>query len=324
MKVRLKIGIIGAGSFGTALLKVFSKDHECLIWDRNSTLVEHLGANRSNPKYLSSIIIESEFRTTTHLSDLADRDVIFFAIPSSSLTDLDLGLLRTKRFILACKGFCADCALPSEILRQNHFDKVLALSGPNFAKDLASGFPCASVLAGDDFAECVALAETLSGSSLKVYPNQDLIGVQLCGALKNIYAIGSGFASGLGLGPSSIFSLLTRSLAELSRIVLAWGGRFETVFGLAGVGDIFMTGSSSNSRNFQFGYLLANGSSVESALDTIGEAVEGYSSLKLVLENRSKFPEDLPVLDSIIRAVSGKFSKDDVRALLQRPIKTEF
>lgn len=320
----MKIGVIGAGSFGTALLKTFSRYHDCVVWDRDTEILEHLANWRSNPKYLKGVTITTHFEVTITLTDLASCDLIVYAVPSANLKEFDFSVFEEKYILLACKGFSVGCALPGEILRDYGIKNQFALSGPNFAKDLASGSPCASVLAGTDFGKSVELAKNLSCENLKLYPSSDIVGVQLCGALKNIYAIGSGFASGLGFGPSSIFSLLTRSLAELSRIVKHWGGNIETVFGLAGVGDIFMTGSNPESRNFRFGLMLAQGLNPEQALQSIGEAVEGYNSVMLVLQNRAKFPSDLPVLDSIIRAVTEGFSKQDVFALLQRPIKTEF
>ncbi len=319
----MKVGIIGAGSFGTALLQIYSKVFTCIIWDRDPNIIENLNSVTRNPRYFPEIQLEGNFSATNSLDDLNETDYLFVAIPSSVITEIGLEkILKDKIVLSTCKGLTKEGNLVSDYLKK--FSKeVYVLSGPTFAIDLIKLSPVAAVLASEDLLKAYKVAEIFSNKFIKLYPSKDLIGTQLAGILKNIYAIASGYAYGAGFGVSSIFSLLTRAVAELSSLIELFGGDRLTAFGLAGAGDLFMTGSSEKSRNFRFGVLLGKGMKASIAVNSINQTIEGYTSLQTI-ESFLKDLSKAPILIAIKDLINDSFSGEKISGLIQRPIKEEF
>ncbi|MCS6961090.1 MAG: NAD(P)H-dependent glycerol-3-phosphate dehydrogenase [Deltaproteobacteria bacterium] len=321
----MRIGIVGGGSFGTALLSVYSAFYHCVVWDRDTELLDTLKTQKSNPKYLVNIVIRDEFEIAYKIGELGEANIIFVAIPSQNLDEVGLDLLpKDVPLILTCKGFTREGWLTFEYLKSLGFLNVLALSGPNFAQDLGLRSPCASILSGTDLETVFPIAKMLSNKFFRLYPSDDIKGVQLCGSLKNVYSIATGYAYGVGFGASSIFSILSRAVSELARILRAFNCKEHTAFGLAGIGDLFMTGSSVQSRNFLFGKLLAENYSPEKALKAVAQTVEGYNSAFFAESKILSRGLDLPLLEAVVEIVKGKFSKERIAGLLERPVKTEF
>ena len=318
------IGVIGAGAFGTAMASLLhNAGKKVVLWGRDANTLEKISKQRTSP-YLGKQILPKALPVTQELSQLSHCDIILLAIPAQKLraflTDTPLPNALAN-LVICAKGIeQASGLLPSQILQEFYPKAVVqVLSGPAFAADLVAGLPSAMRIAGIENAPLCQTQQRLSGANLRLYRGDDLIGVQLCGALKNVYAIGCGAVIGAGLGESAHAALVTRAIAELCRLCKAFGANAQTVYGLAGIGDLMLTGSSEQSRNFRYGKALGAQTPWDSDI-----TVEGNATAYAVLQFETKMQLELPIAAQILAVIQGNIGIDDaLKTLMQRELRAE-
>jgi len=328
------ISIIGAGSYGTALAICFARNgHDTLLWGRDSAHVEEMSATRSNHKYLP----DSQFPKTLQLeSDLklavSSSDNILVVVPSHAFDDMLKQIkpfLREKAKVAwATKGLDPDSGnLLQDVARNILGDEVslAVLSGPTFAKEMAAGLPTAISLSSTDDEFVSELSDLLHCErTFRVYPNNDFIGVQLGGAVKNVIAIGAGMADGIGFGANARTALITRGLVEMTRLGTALNAEPTTFMGMAGLGDLVLTCTDNQSRNRRFGLALGHGDNVETAMADIGQVVEGYRNTKEVYMLAERMGVEMPIVEQVYQVLyCGKNAKQAASDLLSRDRKFE-
>ena len=264
------IGIIGSGSWGTALAQVFSEKCDTVkLWGRDKNLIESINKERINFKYLPEIILNENIKGTTDLEEIfLTSDIIVIAIPTQvireTLKDIKLNL-KNKIIISASKGIEIDSLkLVSDILKEVlsiDEKKSFVLSGPSFAKEVAQKLPTAITLAGNIELGKI-LQRLLTTTYFRIYTSDDIKGAEIGGAVKNVIAIATGVSDGLGFGNNARASLITRGLYEMTKLAKVYGGKSETLYGLAGLGDLVLTATGNLSRNRKFGYLIGKGLSI--------------------------------------------------------------
>ena len=330
----VKIAVLGAGAWGTALAVSFSGQHEVRLWGRNREQLIAAASTRTNPHALPGIMLPSGLNIVTELSAaLAAVDLALIATSTEGLAETSQAVHRlqpTLPIIWACKGFDkTSSALPHEIVGRlltapASISAITpnygVLSGPSFAMEVAKGLPTALTLAANDFAFAQKLATALNGQSLRVYSNADLIGVELGGALKNIMAIAAGIGDGMQLGMNARAALITRGLAEMVRLGVAMGGRAETFMGLTGLGDLVLTATGSLSRNRTVGIALAEGKSLAQILQTLGHVAEGVNSAQIAHGLAKKFNVQMPITEAVYAVL---FESADAKAALKQLLARE-
>ena len=328
------IGILGAGTWGTALANLLtSVGHKVTLWSKFESEINSLKDNHKHPN-LPGVEINKEISFTTEMKEaIIDQDVVVIATPSIYVRETTVSarpFLRNGQIIVTvAKGIEKGSLLTtSEIIHDALKDNdlpVVALSGPTHAEEVAIGLPTLIVSACEDEKYAKEIQDIFySSACLRVYTNQDIKGVELCGALKNIIAIAAGMSDGLGYGDNAKAALITRGLREISKIGLAMGANINTFSGLTGIGDIVVTATSVHSRNHKAGYLLGQGYSLEETLQKVGMVVEGLNSLEAAIELEKKYNLNLPIIDTVSAIINGKTSvKEAVPALFGRSKKDE-
>ncbi len=325
----MKITVLGAGAWGTAIAVSLSARHDIVLWGRDPEQCRAIAATRRNQRYLSEIAlpprlaIESGFAAA-----IVAADLVLVATPTAALRDMLVRLAPSQRPVVwLCKGFDAQSArLPHQIA-----DEVLAegrargvLSGPSFAFEVARGLPCALTLASTDAGFCEATARALNGPRLRVYFSTDVAGVEIGGAAKNVIAIATGIADGLGLGANARAALITRGLAEITRLGVKLGGRAGTFTGLTGAGDLILTCTGELSRNRRVGLALAQGRKLEDILSELGHVAEGVHTAAAVEKRALQLGVDMPITRSVCAVLFGGVSpRAAVEQLLSRDPKGE-
>ncbi|MBE0619978.1 MAG: NAD(P)-dependent glycerol-3-phosphate dehydrogenase [Burkholderiales bacterium] len=324
----MRITVLGAGAWGTAIAASLSARHEVSLWGRPEECAD-IAAARRNERYLPEIAlpprlaIEADFEAAVSAADL-----VLVATPTAALNEM-LGRIAPlqKPAVWLCKGFDPQSAeLPHQIAA-----RVLApgspygvLSGPSFALEVARGLPTALTLASADVAFSQATARALHGSRLRVYFSSDVIGVEIGGAVKNVMAIATGIADGLGLGANARAALITRGLAEITRLGVRLGGRPETFTGLTGAGDLILTCTGELSRNRRVGLGLAQGKKLEDILRELGHVAEGVHTAAAVEKRARESDVDMPITRSVCAVLFGGVSpREAVELLLARDPKGE-
>lgn len=333
----MNIAVIGAGSWGTAMtVHLHRRSHNVTLVARDMDHALAMASTRFNERHLPGVRLHPDIQIGCEFKPaLMEAQVVLMACPSAGLRNA-CGEVRKclssapelRTAIALCKGLeSGSLLLPSEVIAQELPELINGvLSGPTFAWEIAAGQPGAAVLAsGSDNASVVEeLQEALSGLGLRVYRTSDVVGVELGGCLKNVYAIGAGICDGLGLGHNAKAAYVTRSLAELVRIGVALGGSQHTFFGLSGVGDLMATCYTSGSRNYSFGFALGRGSSAEDALRASSGVVEGYGANRCFYERCRNSNIKTPILDELYQVI---FHRKDpaiaVTALMSRELKQE-
>jgi glycerol-3-phosphate dehydrogenase (NAD(P)+) len=329
------IAIIGAGGWGTALAITMARQgKEVRLWGYESYLVETMIATQENPIYLPSIRVPESVRVSSSMPDvLANAQVVILAVPSHVYRDVLQQMLPLVRsdmvFVSATKGIENDTLMRmSEVLAdvvQTRFaPQVAAISGPTFAPEVAHGEPTALVVASPDERLRRHLQDELSGPRFRLYTNPDLTGVEIAGAVKNIIAIAAGVVEGLGLGSNATAALVTRGLVEIRRLVVACGGKRETVAGLAGLGDLVLTSYGKLSRNRRVGIALGKGQSIEEVLANMRMVAEGVRTTKSAVALAQRLQIEMPIAEKMYAVLyQGEKPSDVIQDLMERKLKEE-
>ncbi len=325
----MKITVLGAGAWGTAIAVSLSARHEVVLWGRDSGQCRTIAAARRNQRYLPEIelpaqlTIEAGFAAAIHAAEL-----ILVATPTEALRDILLRLAPTKQPIVwLCKGFDPQSAnlphqIAAEVLGPGSARGVL--SGPSFALEVARGLPTALTLASADAAFSQVTARALHGVRLRVYFSTDIAGVEIGGAVKNVMAIATGIADGLGLGANARAALITRGLAEITRLGVKLGGRPETFTGLTGAGDLILTCTGELSRNRRVGLALAQGKKLQDILRELGHVAEGVHTAAAVERRALALGIEMPITAAVCSVLFGGVApREAVEQLLARDPKGE-
>ncbi len=332
-----KIAILGAGSWGTALAIVLSrsrKPQEISLWVRNAGLAESIRRDRENKAYLPGLKLPESVRVHSQLeAALSGAQIILGAMPSAHAREVYSSALpfaaAGARFVSATKGLEPGTHLRmSEVIAQvvtsSFAPRTAVISGPSFAAEAARGEPTAVVLASRDAALATELQEEFAGPNFRLYTNDDVLGVELAGAMKNVMAIAAGACQGLGLGSNALAALITRGLAEMARLAIALGARAETLSGLAGLGDLVLTCTGSLSRNRFVGIELGKGRTLGEILANMRMVAEGVHTAAPLLALAREHQIEMPIteqVDAILHV--GKSPKDAIRDIMERPLKRE-
>ena len=322
------IGILGAGAWGTALAQVAARaGRRVVLWARDPQLVRALRQDRVNPRHLAGITLEPALEASSELTAAAAADLLLLAVPAQSLRMLIRQLpAGAAPLVIAAKGLeTATGQRLSQIVAGERPDsRIAVLSGPNFAGEVAQGLPAATTLGCADPQLGEEIAAALSGASFRVYWTDDVIGVEIGGAVKNVLAIAAGIVAGRGLGENARAGLITRGLAELARLGEAEGGRRETLMGLSGLGDLILSASSLTSRNMAFGHAIGRGADPQELRARPGPLVEGVFTAAAVTRRAQQLGIDLPICAAVDAILAGRLDIDAALAgLMSRPLKME-
>lgn len=337
-----KIAIIGAGSCGTALaiaLALSRKPHQLSLWVHGADVLECLRARRENSIYLPGFPISDQIEVTGTMSEaLAGADIVLGAMPSAHARSIYSAmrphLLPAEGepgpvFVSATKGLeqgslARMTQIIADVLRDHAAPRVAVLSGPSFAVEMARGDPTAVVIASEDAAVAAAVQEEFSGPTLRLYTNPDVTGVELCGAVKNVIAIAAGVCAGLGFGGNTSAALVTRGLAEMTRLTVALGGRRDTPAGLAGLGDLILTATGPLSRNRTVGVELGRGRPLADILSGMRMVAEGVGTTAAMLALARRHGIESPIAEQVHAVLhEGRSPREAIRELMDRPLKQE-
>jgi glycerol-3-phosphate dehydrogenase (NAD(P)+) len=325
----MRITVLGAGAWGTAIAVTLSARHQTVLWDYEPGQCRAIAAERRNQRFLPEIALPAQIEIEADFAAaVAAAELVLVAVPTAALRDM-LAMLAPMRkpVVWLCKGFEPQRAmLPHQIAAE-----VLApgsvcgvLSGPSFALEVARGLPVALTLASADAGFCEATARALNGPRLRVYFSTDITGVEVGGAVKNVMAIATGIADGLGLGANARAALITRGLAEITRLGVKLGGRPETFTGLTGAGDLILTCTGDLSRNRQVGLALAQGKKLEDILRELGHVAEGVHTAAAVEARALQLGVEMPITRAVCAVLFGGVSpRAAVEQLLARDPKGE-
>ena len=321
------LGVIGAGAWGTALaLAGLRAGANVTLWARDPDVAARLTAERCNNRYLPGIALPEALKISSDIKDLAVGQPVLIAVPSACLEPVLRHFIpataQATPIILCTKGFDASTGRSvldtARTVAPGH--PLGLLSGPSFAADVARGLPTAVTLASRDAALITLTQARLSHPMFRIYPTDDLIGVEIGGAVKNVLAIACGVADGRGFGDNARAALITRGLAEVSRLGLAMGARAETLFGLAGLGDLVLTCTSAQSRNYALGVALGRGASLDQALATGRGVAEGIATAAALTRLARAKGVELPIVQAVNAVLhEGARIDDAITALLSRP-----
>jgi len=332
-----KIAIIGGGAWGTALaiaLTRSSRAHRLTLWAHSADVVEMLRAHRVNEIYLPGFELPTDVEVTGGLEKaLAEADIVLGVMPSAHARELYRAMRPhvepNSIFVSATKGLEPDThARISEVIAEemglDSSSRVAVLSGPSFALEVAAGDPTAVVLASADAPLASEVQEEFSGPRFRLYTNDDVIGTEIAGAVKNVIAIAAGICTGLELGTNTVAALVTRGLAEMTRLAVALGGRRETLSGLAGVGDLILTATGELSRNRSVGVELGKGRDLNEILGSTRRVAEGVGSAAATLELARRTDVEMPITEQVHAVLTaGRVTRDAIRELMERRLKQE-
>lgn len=323
------IAVIGSGAWGTALAQTLAmRGHTVSLWGRDEDVKEDIETNRRNGRYMPALTLSDNINPTTDLAEaIRTAEIVLLVTPAQSLPDMLPTLkgagITSKTVVLCSKGILIQTGqLLSELFDANQ--KLAILSGPTFAREVAMGLPTAATLACADEILGQALVQTLSSQSFRLYWSRDVIGTQIVGSLKNVLAIACGIVDGLDLGDNARAALITRGMAEIARYARWRGGQPETLMGLCGLGDVVLTATSHQSRNYSLGLALGQGQSIKALLQSMTSVAEGVPTSKAIAQQIFAHNLDMPVCVGIAGIVTGNLSVQQVvDQLLQRPIKLD-
>jgi len=317
----LPIVVLGAGAWGTALAVAAAARHPVLLWARDAAQAAEMAATRCNRRYLPEVTLPEALRISADAAEaaaVAEQGLAVIGSPMSGLRERLAALPAGATVLWLCKGFEAGSgALGHEIASEIRPDlRCGVLSGPSFALEVARGQPTALVAASLDESLCTLAVQAFHSDSLRIYTSSDPVGVEVGGAVKNVMAIATGIADGLALGLNARAALITRGLAEMTRLGLALGARAETFMGLSGLGDLVLTATGALSRNRQVGLRLAQGASVAQALAALGHVAEGVYSAGTVLQRARALGVEMPITQAVVEVLEGRLAPVRAVALL--------
>lgn len=325
------ISVFGAGSYGTALaIQLARNGHQVRLWGRDSAALEQYEAERCNARYLPDCPFPDRLHVSADLHVAARAERWLLAVPSHAL-DRMLHLLAPLwspgiEIISAAKGFSPDGARMPHNLVAHYLPRApfVALSGPTFAREVGKGMPSALTVASADTALATAVAELFHGTGMRAYTSDDVIGVEVGGGVKNVIAIAVGAADGLGLGANTRVLLITRGLAEMSRLAETLGGRGDTMMGLAGMGDLVLTCTDDQSRNRRFGKAIGRGEDLAGAEKAIGQVVEGYRNAVEVHTLAQRHGVEMPISTEVFNVLHQAVPvREAFWRLVSRPQRAE-
>jgi len=324
------IAILGAGSWGTAMaIHLANEGYPILLWGHTPQHITQLSQERMNKKYLPDIPFPSSLQPRTDLNKtIKEADHVIIAVPSHAFAELIHQItVPLKRISWLTKGVNPETnELLSETTKQKFGNPIAmnVIAGPSFAKEVAKGLPTALTIAGTDKKLQLQLQKIIHHHKMRVYLSEDIIGVQICGAVKNVMAIACGISDGLGYGANAKAALITRGLAEMHRLGLAIGAQAETFTGLAGVGDLVLTCTDDQSRNRRFGLQVGKGISINEAEQRIGQVVEGKHNAKQVCALARKYHINMPICEQVGDLLLNKIdAKEAAYELIHRPTPGE-
>lgn len=326
----MRIAVLGAGAWGTALAIAFAARHDTTLWARDAACVEEMARQRENRRYLPRCRFPDSLRITGDFAAArAGADLAILAAPLAGLRPL-LEQFKAREpglpFLWVCKGLEAGSGLlPHQVVAEVMGEVACGvLTGPSFALEVARGLPTAITLAATDAAFADATAQRLHGGNLRIYANHDLVGAEVGGAVKNVLAIATGICDGLGLGLNARAALMTRGLAEITRFGVALGARPETFMGLTGMGDLILTCTGDLSRNRRVGLALAAGKSLDDIQRDLGHVAEGVMTAREVAQRAQEIGVDMPITATVRDVLdSGLSAAAAVERLMQRNPKAE-
>lgn len=328
----MKIAVLGAGAWGTSISISLCARHRVRLWARDTARVEALRAHRANERYLPGFKLPDALTFDEDLGTaLGGVELVLIAVVTNGLRDV-LQRIRaagcSAPLVWLCKGFeSGQAKLPHQICAEELASGPPrgVLSGPSFAEEVARGLPAALVLASTDPAFAREAARALHGAALRIYPSEDVVGVEAAGAAKNVMAIAAGVSDGLELGLSARAALITRGLAEMTRLGVALGGRAETFMGLAGAGDLILTCTGDLSRNRRVGLALARGLPLADVLAGLGHTAEGVLTARAVAGLAGRLGVEMPITRAVCRVLDdARQARAAVQELLAREQRTEY
>jgi len=328
----MKIAVLGAGAWGTAISLVLCARHDVRLWARDAALIDALRANRANRRYLPGFTLPAALDLTGDLRRALDGVELALAAVTTNGLRATLRQVRSSGqsvpLVWLCKGFeSGQARLPHQVCAEELAPGVprAVLSGPSFAEEVARGLPAALTLASADGGFARDAARALHGAALRIYPSGDVVGVEAAGAIKNVIAIASGVSDGLELGLSARAALITRGLAEMTRLGVALGGRAETFMGLAGAGDLILTCTGDLSRNRRVGLALARGATLDEVLAGLGHTAEGVHTARSVANLAGELKVEMPITQAVCRVLDdSRQARAAVQELLSREQRTEY
>ena len=327
-----RIAVIGAGSWGTALAIVAARaGHEVTIWSRDAEVMTSINEQRVNSRYLTSTSIPDRVNATNEIARALDKaSLVLLAAPSHAarelLTQMSAALDESAVIVSVSKGIEIETGKRiSEIAKETvGLQPFVCLSGPSFAKEVVAGQPTAVVAASKDAAAARTVQADLSFENLRIYTNTDLVGTELGGSVKNVMAIAAGMTVGSGLGANSVAALITRGLAEITRLARREGAQMETLMGLAGLGDLVLTCTGNLSRNRFVGEQLGKGISLEEISAGMNEVAEGIRTTLAVKQLADKAGLEMPITNEVKAVLyDGKSVQSAVSELMSRPLREE-
>ena len=323
----MTIGILGGGVWGSALARILSQ-HKVIIYARDENIVKSINEHKINPKLKYSSFNEN-VSATSSLSDFTEVTFLFIALPAQKIRKVfkELKINKIKNIILCSKGIeISSSKFLTEVINElTNYKTISVLSGPSFSSEVSQNLPTAVTLATEKKKDFDKISELITSKNFRMYYSPDLIGTQIGGALKNIYAIASGIAEGLNLGENAKSALISRSFVEMTRFAEKFKANKNTLFGLSGLGDLILTCGSLSSRNTQFGIKIAS-SKYENFSDLIQsqEVTEGYYTVEAVYNISKKNNIEMPIMESVYNILYNKYDlKEELIKLLNRPLKDE-
>jgi glycerol-3-phosphate dehydrogenase (NAD(P)+) len=331
----MRIAVIGAGNWGTALAIMAARaGHQVSVWSRNSAVVVSINAEHKNSVYLINAPIPETVRGTENIGEaLSGAELIILAAPSHAtrqILESMVTLLPPDSIIVsATKGIEIETGkrisqVVADVMNQSFASRFVCLSGPSFASEVVENHPTAIVAAGEDIGAARVVQSELSFETLRIYTNDDLVGTELGGSVKNVMAIAAGMVAGLGFGSNSIAALITRGLAEMTRLALHEGAKLETMMGLAGLGDLVLTCTGSLSRNRFVGEELGRGRSLKEITAGMHEVAEGINTTRAIKKLADRLGVEMPISNEVHAVLYEKKSaRDAATELMRRPLRVE-